>query len=406
MASRIKEEQRLLCVLLRAALGDGKLSEADRRAFDKADGTELVRMAERHSVLPLLYDVLCADGMPGEELRGQVEAVSRQTVRQSYRLLFLTRYLTGLFAREQIPVAVLKGCGAAAHYPVPELRKSGDVDLLVREQDIARAQAVMEREGYRALQEQHANHHVVCRSGEGISVELHVMLAEPFVHGPVNACMGEIADCFADRIVFRPCMGVFFPLLGDADQAFQLLLHMLQHFLRAGFGLKLLCDWTVFWNGQGKGSAWEEFVCLAKKSGVYEFARTVTECCVISLGLRREFLEGESNPELAERFLCDVFEAEEFGRSSPERMVAVQGSGIFAYGREFHHQMRMNHPKASRCVLLWPMLWVVTLTVFVRNSRRLKRGPIRSVMKSAGRRGELARQMKLWEKCGGHHAGD
>lgn len=402
MTSNLNEEQRILCVLLNAALNGGTLSEEDRQAFAAADQKTIVHTAKQHSVLPLLYDVLCGDGMLGEELRGQVEAVSRQTVRQSYRLLFLTRYLTQIFEREHLPVVVLKGCGVAVCYPVPELRKSGDVDLLVREQDIARAQALLEREGYQTLKEQHANHHIVCSSGEGICVELHVMLAEPFAYAPVNTCMKELTDTFADHIVRRPCMDIEFPLLQDARQAYQLLLHMLQHFLRAGFGLKLLCDWAVFWNGQGKGDTWQEFEQLAKKSEVYEFAKIVTECCVEFLGLCREFLEPGRDRELAEKFLCDVFDAEEFGRSSAERMVAVQGKGMKAYWKEFHHQMKMNHPKASKCVVFWPVLWIVTFFVFVRNNRRLKRGSIGSIMRNAGARGRLVRQMKLWEKSGGN----
>ena len=398
MTSKLSEEQRILCVLLDTALNGGTLPEKERQAFAAADQKQIVHTARQHSVLPLLYDVLCGDGMLREELRGQVEAVSRQTVRQSYRLLFLTGYLTQLFEREQLPVAVLKGCGVAACYPVPELRKSGDVDLLVRGQDLARAQALLEREGYQTLKKQHANHHIVCRSEEGICVELHVMLAEPFAYATVNACMREVTDTFAEHIVRRPCMEIEFPLLQEDCQAFQLLLHMLQHFLRAGFGLKLLCDWTVFWNGQGKGDAWQAFGRLAKQSGVYEFARIVTECCVEFFGLRREFLETTGNRELAEAFLCDVFDAEEFGRSSTERMVAVQGKGMKAYWKEFHHQMKMNHPKASKCVIAWPILWIVTFFVFVRNNRRLERGSIRSIMRNAGARGRLVRQMKLWEK--------
>lgn len=405
MASGLSGGQRFLCGLLAAALNSGTLSERQRRMCAGADMDFAVRTAEQHSVLPLLYDVLSAETLP-ENVRQRLQSVSLKTVRQSYRLLFLTRYLVRLLEEAGIPLVVLKGCGVAAYYPVPELRKSGDVDLLVRKRDAERALEVLERAGYVRLDKQAVNHHMVCRSGEGILVELHVLLAEPFDNERINECMQRIAERFEEQIVRRTCMGVEFPLLSDAYQAFQLLLHMLQHFLRAGFGLKLLCDWTVFWNGRAREEAWPEFERLAAENGVYDFARIVTECCVEFLGLCREYSEGGRNRELAERFLCDVFEAEEFGRSSAERMVAVQGTGVGAYLKEFHHQMKLNHPKTSGYVILWPFLWIVTLFVFVRNNRRLNRGSIGSIMKSAGQRGRLVRQMRLWKRGDRTHAGD
>ena len=61
----------------------------------------------------------------------RVQERSTQTVWQSYRLLFMSRYVTGLLKDAGIDTILLKGSGVAGLYPVPELRKSGDVDLLV-----------------------------------------------------------------------------------------------------------------------------------------------------------------------------------------------------------------------------------------------------------------------------------
>lgn len=397
MTAKLNEGQRLLCKLLRAALTGTALPESDGELLGKADKKALLRMAEQHRVLPLLYDVLHDCKVLDSEEWRRVETYSRQTVLQSYRLLFLTRELTETLEQGGISPVVLKGCGLAAWYPVPELRRAGDVDLLVREQDLDHALAVLQQAGYVISEIQHANHHVVCCSERGIDVELHVMLAEPFNDGKINGRMRELSETFAEKRVYRDCMGVELPVPPDACQALQMLLHMLQHFLRAGFGMRLLCDWTVFWNRQEGSKTWEEFEQLAESCGVLEFARVVTESCVRFLGLREDILNGRHEPALAEEFLCDVFDSEEFGRASAERMVAVQGTGIRAYWREFHYQMKMNHPKTSRCVLLWPVLWVITLVVFLRNNRKLNRGSTGEIMRSAGQRSRLVRQLKLWE---------
>ncbi len=396
MASKLSREQKLLCELLSVALTGEVMSPGSRQSFEKADVGKVLYIAECHKVLPLLYDVLQDCAAVHGPLRRRMEEVSRSTVRQSYRLLFLTRYLVKVLEDGGVPVVVLKGCGTAAFYPVPELRKAGDIDLLVGKQDIDRACGLLSKEGYWVKESQHANHHVSCCSEEGIDVELHTLLAEPFNDAHINERIEQLSRAFLEQKVYRESMGVILPVPSDAFQALQLLLHILQHFLRAGFGLKLLCDWVVFWNRQESETVCKEFESLAEDCGVKDFARVVTEVCRRYLGLCSEWPAGHSSETLAEELLCDVFDAEEFGKSSPDRMVAIQGTGIRAYWREFHYQMKLNHPRASQCVLLWPALWVVTLAVFLRNNRKLKRASVGAIMRSAGRRSGLVQQMGLW----------
>ena len=110
----------------------------------------------------------------------RVQERSTQTVWQSYRLLFISRYVTGLLKDAGIDTILLKGSGVAGLYPVPELRKSGDVDLLVENGKMA-------QEAGRCLQV----HGFVAESGhrrkitiftymspEGIRLELHSALVE------------------------------------------------------------------------------------------------------------------------------------------------------------------------------------------------------------------------------------
>ena len=94
----------------------------------------ILELADRHRVLPLLYDVLAPKLPEEDENRKRLEKRSAETVRQSYRLLFLGKYVTGLLREHGIETVLLKGSGTAGLYPVPELRKSGDIDLLVADQ--------------------------------------------------------------------------------------------------------------------------------------------------------------------------------------------------------------------------------------------------------------------------------
>ncbi len=360
---------------------------------------KVIQAAQQHKVLPLLYDVLCGEWQ-GEALDAadikRVESISRTTVKQSYRLLFLTRYLVRVLEEADVPVLVLKGSGVAQLYPVPELRKSGDVDVLIPEDKLETVTELLAEKKFLVKESQHANHHLAFSSRDGIDLELHTMLAEPFQDSGINRGMNRLlSDCFEKR-EYRECMGVGLPVLSEAHQALQLLLHMLQHFLRAGFGMKLLCDWVVFWNRDEAQGVVSEFLELADECHVREFAEAITMVCKEFLGLRGDLAMGSSrNRKLAEEFLQDVFAAEEFGKADKDRMVIVQGNSLWAYIKEFHYQMKMNHPETSRYVVLWPALWVITLVVFLRNNRKLNRGKVRDILRNAGDRSRLLQQIGL-----------
>lgn len=398
MSTKLSKEQRFLCLLLCQTLTGGEAGEA-AELCRQADVKEVIRMAQQHKVLPLLYGALCEDWQ-GEALDDAdlkwVESISRTTVRQSYRLLFLTRYLVGILEEADVPVLVLKGCGAAELYPVPELRKSGDVDVLIPGDRMENAKKILTEKGFYVKESQHANHHLVFSSEDGIDLELHTMLAEPFRDSGINRCMERLLTVCFEKKGYKECMGVSLPVLSESHQALQLLLHMLQHFLRAGFGLKLLCDWVVFWNRDEAQKLVPEFLKLADECNVREFSETITMVCREFLGLRNDLPMGRSSDRrLAEEFLQDVFAAEEFGEADKDRMVIVQDSSLWAYIKEFHYQMKMNHPKASRYVILWPALWVITLAVFLRNNRKLNRGKVKDIMRSAGSRSRLLQHMGL-----------
>ena len=432
-------EERELLRLLKAALA----GNSDRKKINSSGQTDdinyekLFAMAQAHQVLPLLYDVLetAAQEETGEapetaaheevgdapDCMGAWRAVwqqaARRTVSQNYHLLFTGKFLTGLLREADIPVALLKGTATSAYYSVPELRKSGDVDLyLLKKGDLPKARALFLAYGMTVKEEQHSLHHLVMQTAEGIVVELHTLIAEPFDNAAINAYLEKCRELFAAHTEEKEIMGVTLPVLTGACHAYELLLHMLQHFLRAGFGLKLLCDWVVLWKKGMPGEEQQLYKKLITESGLKSFSDVVTAACVEYLGLPEENVsfmksgpkedttevpatgEQTAGDTLQAAFLRDVLDSEEFGKTSEDRMVAVRGSGFGAYTREFHHQMHLNFPRAGKCFLLWPLLWCMTLVRFLRNNRKIRRTSVKAVIKSAGERGELVKRLFLFEK--------
>lgn len=402
MEQRLSKEQLELCHLLSLALHGKKAGPPD----PEVDYSRVVAIAQKHQVTPLLHPVLEEMELP-ESVWNIIDLRGEQAVRQSYRLLMLSRYVIRLLQKHDIDAILLKGSGTAAWYPVPELRKSGDVDLLLKDETEAhRALEILNEKGFQTTGNQLAHHHIVCESTDRISIELHMSLAEPFDSEKINQYLAaQQVEYFTNRRTVNS-MGVAFQLASDGYHAFYLILHMLQHYVRAGFGIKLLCDWVVFWESDVSDDEKSKFLRLVKESKTLGFAAMMTRVCVRYLGLQEEkmdFLLQESDTiqtekrmDLIEELMAEIFEAEEFGHSGQDRMVTLRGTKITDYVREFHHQMKLTYPRAGRIVVLYPLLWVMTLCGFLYRNRTLRKVSGRQILQKAKKRSQITEQMRLF----------
>lgn len=385
------EEEKCLLYMLTKALKNEHICLDEKVNMDN-----VLLLAKKHAVLSFLYDISNEAWM--HQRKSYIQQESRQIVMQSYRLLFLTKYVVNLLKQNDIPVIVLKGVATGSLYPVPEMRKSGDVDLLVPN-DIPEAviRKVMLAAGFRLSEAQHANHHIAFVTEEGIHVEIHTMLAEPFAYKKLNRAIAKHGTMCWEHLHVEEIMGVELPILDKPFHAYELFLHMLQHFMYAGFGLKLLCDWVMIWRVNWSQEEKDLFNSLIEEAGLSGFTDAITAVCQKFLGLSTEDNDSLINQtDMADKMLREILDAEEFGNSDSNRMVMMSGTGLSAYVKEFHHQMHLNFPKAGKCILLWPILWIITLVRFLKNNRRLRDTSTGEILKEAKRRSALMEELRLF----------
>ncbi len=394
-----KEEEALFQLLRQSLLPEYKKCESLN--LSETEWGTLVCMAEKHAVLSLLYEELCEKQKLPKQWRNKTETFATQIVMQQYRLLFTSKYLANLLEKEEISIAILKGVTVGTWYPVPELRKSGDVDvLLMNPEDLEKATEVLEHNGFIVKEKQLALHHVCFTTSKEIELELHTMLAEPFDNKKTNVLMRDILRETAGKTEKKDVMGVKLPVLPGTYYAFELLLHMLQHFLRSGFGLKLLCDWVLYWQKEPSGQEKNRYLELVERTGLKGFSDMVTLVCVRFLGLEEKKIHWMNCPSdyPYEEFMREILDAEEFGKSNKDRMVVLRGNSVMDYIREFHHQMRLNFPRGGRFALFWPLLWMITLLRFLRNNRELRNISTGKVLREAARRSRLMKKTHLFRE--------
>ena len=157
------------------------------------DYDRLIDRAKHHKVEALISDVILGNpeifnGLSDNQRSVMENCVSNALFNGS-RLLYYTREYLSWLKRENVRAAVLKGWAVAGCYRVPEIRKSGDIDIIVKEDNFDRAVEVFTEKGFIPVEEQHSNHHLELKGPDGVVVELHNTLAEHFDSDRVNECV-------------------------------------------------------------------------------------------------------------------------------------------------------------------------------------------------------------------------
>lgn len=377
------------------------LKKSDCKGVNFGLGAEecerIYSLADRHEVSVLLGDVLSVNSL-SPKIQNDFQYKTARTVHKGITLQSLDSRITALLEEHGITAVTLKGYAVARFYPVPEFRKTTDIDLFFySEEDARKAGKILCKNGFEFSKKWHANHHLIMISEKKETVELHSSWADEFMDRRLNKYLKDRQKESIDHCLPIDCGGVMLYVYDTVYQAFYLTVHMLQHFTGGGFGLRNLCDWVVLWENCENEKVRNDFFKIACDSGTAKFAKAVTSVCTEYLGLSREKspfpYDTLSEEDFTDELLRDILDAGEFGCSEPERMVGMDGNSFTAYIKEFHHQMHINFPKSGRVVLLWPFLWSATLIRFLYNNRKLNRSPISAIMKKAGIRGKLVKRL-------------
>ncbi|MBR5263400.1 MAG: nucleotidyltransferase family protein, partial [Clostridia bacterium] len=146
-----------------------------------------------------------------------------------HELKAICRVLT----EEQIPHMLLKGSVIRDLYPKPYLRTSCDIDLLVKEEDLAKSAAALEAKlGYTASKEP-AYHDLSLYSPSGVHLELHFNLLEHSM--PMDSVLSRVWEFSLLREGYTYVQEAAFLL-------FHTVAHMAYHFSHGGCGIKPFMD--------------------------------------------------------------------------------------------------------------------------------------------------------------------
>lgn len=301
----------------------------DLRLFadGKTDWNYIFMMSGRHSVVGWVYDgmEMLPDGMkPPRRLVMEWYTVVVRIENMNRRLNDGISGLAGIYGGRGIDFILLKGQGVASAYPNPMHRQPGDIDVYVGRENYRAANTALEEDGGIASHKESLNDKHRHFKWKGLIVENHrdiVRLSTKSYSKAWNA--------FVERHLHEGNRELEIgksevKLPSDYFNSVYLLLHILQHLMSSGIGLRQVCDWmTVVKRGYGD-FARDEWMHDIKSLGMERPFELFSYIAVELFGLEKEMFPfyDENCREPALMLADDIIAGGNFGKEwSDERPV-------------------------------------------------------------------------------------
>lgn len=345
------KEARGLLTLLAHELFDRDLC-AD---FEGMDWRILLATAHEHAVCPLLYSGMGKLGYADSAAFDFVERLAVRSTVYSDRMAKTQKEIIDLMNENGIRCAVLKGTSVAAFYRHPEVRMTGDIDILIDGENMDACARALQSAGYDF--EGRSDIHANFRKGRA-AVEIH----ERVTRYP-GTPKGEYAENFMKDALnhLKPhAIGEnVFPMLTDEWQLVSLISHTERHMGAGGIGLRQLCDWAVAVSNVDAGRT-DAIVTALKNCGLYVFACVLTGVSEKYLGMPKcKWLES-AREEMIDETMEEIlsvgnFQAQYRNRPKASAIIDpydIDGDGkrkiIKTYLRRVKKKMASDFPKAKR----------------------------------------------------------
>ena len=211
-------------------------TDASSLSLTEEDAKALFRLSSRHDLTHIVGNAVCKNKLlPKGELQARYEKAAFTALFRYQRLASDLDLLCRLFEKENIPFMPLKGSVIRNRYPEPWMRTSCDIDILVKEADLAAAKALLVSNGFR--EDTEGSHDISLFSPQGTHIELHFRLMENYIAKGMDL---PLADPWAHASPVRE--GSFRYEMTDAMFYYYHIAHMAKHYLHGGCGIRPFID--------------------------------------------------------------------------------------------------------------------------------------------------------------------
>lgn len=208
---------------------------------ENTDFEKLFEFAKYHSIESMIYVGLCDSGtvVPKSIMTKLKEIYNGAIVFDTMQDMAL-REISNEFENAGIDYIPLKGSLLKNYYPMPDYRKSGDIDILIKPEDEPEVIRIMEKLDYRSVEEFEAHDiHLTYQKEPYLTIEIHRQLVRN--NNRAYPLCSKVWDnvSLAENTKHRYNMNAEFLYV-------YLIAHLAKHIYSGGAGIRLITDiWVM-----------------------------------------------------------------------------------------------------------------------------------------------------------------
>lgn len=272
MGGNMNNTQRQLIELFNCGIHKRKMDLSG----EKIEWEELLDEAQSHNIKPIIYSAI--DKKYHSEMQTELLDDFKRSVFFSgaNQLNHINRAAEVLqkFNEHSIPVIALKGLVIRELYPSPEMRTMGDVDILVKSEDLGVTKKILVDFGY--SEENSTEAHLVFKKAGYPIIEVHWTLADSRFFKGDNSRFEEELWKNTIEVYVKSTKTLSLSL---EDLAVHLCLHMAVHMRSSSFGLRQLGDLVLLIEQKGESINWDSFIRKTRECGIEKFTVVIFNIC-------------------------------------------------------------------------------------------------------------------------------
>lgn len=313
-----------------------------------------------------------------------------------------------------IPYVGMKGYASASYYPEPMLRTMGDVDILVSPADVSKVSDILQRNGFCLEEDSDSDCHLAFIRNQ------YDVFSTWEVHWKPNGIpigkIGERIEEYLSDIISdaqkQQIDGGTYMVPTAFHHGLIMLLHVAEHLINTGVGLRHLCDWAVFVAKFSDDEFCSMFEDKLKAVGLWRFAQLLTQLSIKYLRCPAKSWCGVGDDVYLESMMVDIVDGGNFGVKDQNRINQAKLMTNAGKGRvddtsllkqlflTMNEKARRGMPVTEKVPILLPVGWIY---VGGRHLVRIARGKrpsiqVKDMIAGATERKEIYKEFRLFEE--------
>lgn len=245
------------------------------KEIDFNDNNNLIKSLEAHKLEQAFYYQIKNTKFINRFNNEEIENLKNTSLFNMFKMKLHEKEIEAVYKRfneDGVIAVALKGLVTKEYYDIPELRKMGDSDILIKEDDLKKVENILNELGY--LYSKETTYHKVYKKKNRLRIEVHTSLISEENYKRKNPY-----DGIFDRIREIDIGSERGYALGYTDQLIHLITHMLTHIAASKISLRQILDITLFINNESDNIDFEDF----KKRGIefdyYNLSTVILNIC-------------------------------------------------------------------------------------------------------------------------------